>query len=395
MYNTMQTDGGGGKGRGASSRGGSYVGGGQSGGGRRSSGGGRHNSGGGRSGSAAAARAVAKQAAAQQAAAQKAAAQQAAQRAAQEAARRQYEERMAALNSLYSTNMGHLDSVEDAMNHAYQNNLSRIDSAYNNSSNALHSAYNSSMGDLDRSYDNSRNDVGLDSQKSNREAYVNKMLAKRDMQQTLSAQGLNGGAAESSLASLENNYGNARNNIANTTNRNLAKLENSYLSEKGEATRQLQQVLSNLESSRNAALNAVENNRVGWAQQLANLRAQAASQYANGWQNAIDAHYSAPDISSQLNGMAYSPSQYTYQNAMDTSINKSSANNSYDPVSTQQAASASSGTNYAKLLQQQLLDAQKQGADGSSIKTVILNSINNGLSMDQAEEMFKNFGFTY
>ena len=49
--------------------------------------------------------------------------------------------------------------------------------------------------------------------KALREAYINKMQSQRTMGQQMAAQGLNGGYSETTAAGLQNNYGNARNEL--------------------------------------------------------------------------------------------------------------------------------------------------------------------------------------
>lgn len=86
--------------------------------------------------------------------------------------------------------------------------------------------------------------VGLEQQKKNldystgqvnnaadralQEAYINKMMTLKNLPQTLSAQGLNGGVAESTTAGLYNNYGNARNEIETERLDQIGALQQAY-----------------------------------------------------------------------------------------------------------------------------------------------------------------------
>lgn len=72
-----------------------------------------------------------------------------------------------------------------------------------------------------------------------RQAYVNYMMSKRDMGQQLSAQGLSGGAAESTWAGLYNGYGNSR-----------ASTEKSRLENLGDLQQTLQNNLAQIEQQR-------------------------------------------------------------------------------------------------------------------------------------------------
>lgn len=61
-----------------------------------------------------------------------------------------------------------------------------------------------------------------------KQAYINKMQTLRNLPQQMSAQGLNGGASETTLASMNNNYGNARNQLETERLKQLASLQSTY-----------------------------------------------------------------------------------------------------------------------------------------------------------------------
>ena len=61
-----------------------------------------------------------------------------------------------------------------------------------------------------------------------KQAYITKMQPLRNLPQQMSAQGLNGGASETTLASMNNNYGNARNQLETERLKQLANLQNTY-----------------------------------------------------------------------------------------------------------------------------------------------------------------------
>ena len=111
-----------------------------------------------------------------------------------------------------------------AAEQAYQRGMNALEGAYNSKIGALGDNYNSTQKQLYQSHDYSKGNVEQDAAKSLQEAYLNKMLSQKNFGQVMSAQGLGGGMAESSLAKLENNYGNSRNNINTTTNRNISDL---------------------------------------------------------------------------------------------------------------------------------------------------------------------------
>lgn len=111
---------------------------------------------------------------------------------------------------------------------------------YNNSLNALQDAYAQKLASLQGNlesqrnalksdYDLSKNSLTADAERALQEAYVNKMMNEKALEQQLNSQGLNGGATESTMASMMNNYGSSRNNINTAYASNLAQLENAYL----------------------------------------------------------------------------------------------------------------------------------------------------------------------
>lgn len=136
----------------------------------------------------------------------------------------------AALANTYSDNSANNiqnQIAQEALN-AYNANMAALESAYGTSTDALSKNYGSTTEQLINAYANAKNSVNQSADKSNQEAYLNRMLSERDLQQRLTAQGLSGGASESTIASLKNNYGNARNQIETGRNTNLTDVETSY-----------------------------------------------------------------------------------------------------------------------------------------------------------------------
>ena len=69
------------------------------------------------------------------------------------------------------------------------------------------------MADQQRQYQLNLGRVNAAADQALREAYLNKMESLKGLNQALTAQGLSGGASETALAGLYNNYGNARSQI--------------------------------------------------------------------------------------------------------------------------------------------------------------------------------------
>ena len=234
--------------------------------------------------------------------------------------------------------------MQAAAQDAYNRNMSRISDTYDSSLGTLKNNYDSSIGSLGSSYTKSRNDVTQDSEKSLQQAYINKMLQQRNLQQSLSAQGLNGGAAESTQASLANNYGNSRNNINTTTNSNVANLNDTY-----------QQNLASANQQYNSSVSDLNNQRMQAEQSAESALSSMQSGYMANFAPSSSAYLNA------LNALQSSQSQW--------SLNRSQATNPYTAASTQQASQAS-GTNYAKYLAQ----AASQLATGNN-STAVKNNL--------------------
>ena len=154
-----------------------------------------------------------------------------------------------------------INQMRSKAEEAYRNNVATINNAYGQGVANVNSNYDNTRAQLGASYDKSQGDINRDSEGSLQQAYINKMLTQRGLQQELSAQGLNGGAAESTLASLANNYGNSRNNIETTKASNLADLRATYQKNLADALNARNNSLAQLEQRRASALQDAENQR--------------------------------------------------------------------------------------------------------------------------------------
>lgn len=93
---------------------------------------------------------------------------------------------------------------------------------------------------LQQSYQQGQSQLNSASDKSLQEAYVNRMLGERNLQQQLAASGRSGGAAETTLLGLQNSYGTARADIEQNRQDNLQQLYTEWMNQKAqnEQTRQ-------------------------------------------------------------------------------------------------------------------------------------------------------------
>lgn len=128
---------------------------------------------------------------------------------------------------------------------AYNEGMAALEAAYGEYMGALGSNLESTKGTLADSYGRSKKSIQDDAAQSLKQAYINKMKSERNLDQQMSAQGLSGGATETTRASMANNYGNARNEINTTTNNNLSQLEGEYNEQVANAMSAYNQAVAN------------------------------------------------------------------------------------------------------------------------------------------------------
>lgn len=251
---------------------------------------------------------------------------------------------------------------------AYNRNMQSIATAYNSASGNLKDNYSSTVDRLNVARDNSMNDVNTDAEKSLREAYINNMLNRRNLNQRLSAMGYNGGATESTMASLENQYGSSRSGINETLNKNISNLDTTYGDNLAAALQQYNSAKSNLDMQRmqleNAALNA---------------------------RNNLEASYmNSPNISVDSNYLTALKNVLAKQNAYN--YNNTAATNSYNPGTAMQAQTGATGNNYAKYLAQAQLEAQ-QGNSQAAIKESLFKAMDGGeLTISEVANILSSTG---
>lgn len=182
----------------------------------------------------------------------------------------------------------------------------------------------STLADMQRSHDTNAETLNANASRGLRDAYVNMMLAKRDLPQQLAAQGISGGLTESTLAGLNNQYGSARGEINTGLNDSMTQLLNALMDNQGQANRAYTEQLA-----------ADEANRVNYEMQLrSNLENRIAdimsSQYDNISQ--LDSTY--------YQNMMNLAKQQAAASAAATNNANLQAGNGYEPLSYSQAIAA-------------------------------------------------------
>ncbi len=252
---------------------------------------------------------------------------------------------------------------------AYNRNMARIENSYNSASGNLKSNYNSTVDRLNLARDKSMGDVNSDAEKSLQEAYINNMLTRRNLNQRLAAMGYNGGATETTMGSLENQYGASRAGINEAANKSIANLNQTYGDNLAGALQSYNSAMSNLNLQRMQLENAAENARN-------NLEAS----YRPSTENlAMDQNYV-----NALRNVVARQGQYSF--------NPTQATNNYVAGNAQQAQSAAQGNNYAKYLAQAQLAAQ-QGKPTSTIQNELFDEVRRGnLGIDSLYDILGQLG---
>lgn len=149
---------------------------------------------------------------------------------------------------------------QQAAQDAYDRSKALLDEAYNTASGNYANIYNSGKNQLGKAYENSLGKINANATDAFRQAYVNRMLSEKNLSQRLAAMGISGGASESAMAGLLNNYGNARNGIQRTLDSNRNDLEMNYSSNLNDLYNAYQSQMAALDQNRASQLAQLLNN---------------------------------------------------------------------------------------------------------------------------------------
>jgi len=177
-------------------------------------------------------------------------------------------------------------SLMDSLLAAYGANNENLDSYYQSVLNALANNYSDTENLLRGQYGNSQQALEDDRRRALQEAYISRMMAQKQLADQLDAYGLTGGASESVMANLLNNYLNSRASVEERVQTSLKDLLQNYLSNLSNARQNYNQSLMNAEQNR---LNA----RQSYANNLAEAQASAANYLANARSGAYENLFNA------------------------------------------------------------------------------------------------------
>lgn len=143
---------------------------------------------------------------------------------------------------------------------AYDKNMAALNNAYAQRGDLLKQNYEDTLAQLQGQYDYGAGQVNQNADRAQQQAYINYMMSKRDLPQQLAALGLTGGASESRLAGLYNNYGNARNEVDTGRNNDLASLLQTLNQNKSAALQNYNTAISDDEARKLAYQMELEQN---------------------------------------------------------------------------------------------------------------------------------------
>lgn len=191
------------------------------------------------------------------------------------------------LNSLYDL----LNARLNEYNNQYGSLMDSVLGAFNTNSANLEDYYTAVMNALGLNLSDTENllrsqlaqnqqTLEDERRRALQEQYLSRMLAEKNLADRLDAYGLRGGASESVMADLLNNYMNGRASVEEKTQASLADLLQNYLTN-----------LSNARQAYNQNVMGAAQNRLNARQQLANNLAESQANAANYLANARSGAY--------------------------------------------------------------------------------------------------------
>jgi hypothetical protein len=184
------------------------------------------------------------------------------------------------------------EAQRKAVQNAYDSNMAALQDAYAKRVAGLDNSLATTKDVLASSYGDSVDSLNASAERALQEAYISRMMNERNVRQQLNAQGLNGGASESVLASVYNDYGNSRNNINTSMLDNLRGLEQTYNSNLANAQKNYNDAISSAADTNMAYKmqleNDLANNTVASYQNLYNALANMDGDYKNAMTNLIN-----------------------------------------------------------------------------------------------------------
>ena len=196
---------------------------------------------------------------------------------------------LSALYDLFNSRLNEYDnnynSLMDALMEMYGANSSSLEDSYAQLLNALGLNYSDSEGLLRSQYENSQAELEESRRRQLQEAYISRMMQQKNLADQLDALGLTGGASETLLGSLLNNYANNRASVEDSIRTSLRDLLNNYMTNQSNARQKYNESLINAQqkqlNARQDLLNNLYNAQTNALNTRANMRDDAYNDLYN------------------------------------------------------------------------------------------------------------------
>lgn len=190
----------------------------------------------------------------------------------------------------------------------------------------------SALAAADENYNYGAGVLNKANDKSLQESYIANMLAKRNLGQNLAYAGKSGGAAESTLLGIENNYGSARGAVESSRQSGLASLANQRAQDRAAAQQQYSQYMMGASDDLNSTLQKIRSDAATQQAQLLQAQYEAAAKAASAQRNSnslVNGSGAAAALSengmAEMQKMSYSAYQNLYRQYISTGMTPAEA----------------------------------------------------------------------
>ena len=243
----------------------------------------------------------------------------------------------------------------DTTNNYYNGIYANLDKNYQSQLAAAQADFEAAMAQLQKGYDANVGTVNTNTAKGLQQAYINNMMNQKNLGQQLAAMGRSGGASESTLLGLANQYGQNRGTLENTRNEQLNQLALQLAENQAAQTSDYNNVKTGYATDYNNQKNAYQQAQ---AQAIADWEAESLARMQNYQQNYTNALTS---LQQQLAAQQQSIAQYVNEQMMQAQASRMSSK-AYSGGSggSTSGTSNSSTTGYDSVRAQAALDAERR-----------------------------------
>ena len=246
----------------------------------------------------------------------------------------------------------------DTTNNYYNGIYANLDKNYQAQLAAAQADFEAAMAQLQKGYDANVGTVNTNTAKGLQQAYINNMMNQKNLGQQLAAMGRSGGASESTLLGLANQYGQNRGTLENTRNQQLNELALQLAENQAAQTSDYNNVKTGYATDYNNQKNAYQQAQ---AQAIADWEAESLARMQNYQQNYTNALTS---LQQQLAAQQQSIAQYVNEQMMQAQASRMSSKayrgGSGGSSGSTSGTSNSSTTGYDSVRAQAALDAERR-----------------------------------